>query len=193
MEEGTASPQQGGWEGCLDREGSQGKGAASTTATWEASLEESLKTQTVSSLDRWLQPSFQIILGFCLHQVTSLLSGGGGFGGGSSVNYGLPSTCPEGVRQRVLIYRPKVKRKMLNFEGEPKYCIAGNSSGHCSGCWSAVQSNHPAAGEEEEEEERRGRASGGRRGRHGDAGDQQVQQVEQGLGVLHAPTSCLNI
>merc|ERR1719234_1079853 len=36
-------------------------------------------------------------------QVTSLLSGGGGFGGGSSVNYGLPSTCPEGVNQNTAL------------------------------------------------------------------------------------------
>ena len=114
-EEGTASTQQGGWEGCLDREDSPGKGAASTTAIWEASLEESLKTQTVSSLDRWLQPNFGIILEIVFAsltylyilsnvdwcQVTSLLSGGGGFGGGSSANYGLPSTCPEGVREHI--------------------------------------------------------------------------------------------
>ena len=35
-------------------------------------------------------------------EVTSLLSGGGGFGGGSNINYGLPSTCPEGVRTIVI-------------------------------------------------------------------------------------------
>ena len=31
------------------------------------------------------------------------MSGGGSFGGGSNVNYGLPSTCPEGVRLRCCI------------------------------------------------------------------------------------------
>merc|ERR1711972_609082 len=36
-------------------------------------------------------------------QVTSLLSGGGGFGGGSNINYGLPSTCPEGVDQNTAL------------------------------------------------------------------------------------------
>ena len=52
-EEGTASKQREGWEDCLDRElDSLGKGAPSSTATWEASLEESMKTQTASSLDR---------------------------------------------------------------------------------------------------------------------------------------------
>ena len=85
--------------------------------------------------------------------------------------------------------------ELSNFPGESKHCIACNSSGHCSGCWSLVQSNHPSAGEEkeEEEEERRGGATGGQCGHgggggcggHGDEGDQKVQQVEQGLGLLH--------
>ena len=48
----TASKQQGGWEDCRDRVYCPGKGAASSTATWEVSSEGSLKTQTESSLDR---------------------------------------------------------------------------------------------------------------------------------------------
>ena len=48
----TASKQQGGWEDCRDRVYCPGKGAPSSTATWEVSSEGSLKTQTESSLDR---------------------------------------------------------------------------------------------------------------------------------------------
>ena len=48
----TASKQQGGWEVCRDRVYCPGKGAPSSTATWEVSSEGSLKTQTESSLDR---------------------------------------------------------------------------------------------------------------------------------------------
>ena len=51
-EEVTASKQQGGWEDCRDRVYCPGKGAPSSTATWEVSSEGSLKTQTESSLDR---------------------------------------------------------------------------------------------------------------------------------------------
>ena len=36
-------------------------------------------------------------------QVTSLLTGGGQAGAGSQVNYGLPSTCPEGVNQNTAL------------------------------------------------------------------------------------------
>ena len=71
LEEDIVSMQQEGWEaclgrGCLDLEGCLGlvdcldledfldKGAGSSTATWEASLEESTKIQIASLPGRWL-------------------------------------------------------------------------------------------------------------------------------------------